>query len=114
MITSVLAHLGDEDVKTSKTGMAIAGEIKVAIGTECRKSLVAWSVDRLAEVLHATVSCRCDAYAPNVETAFSSRHVTREIEPFAVGRDSRMGITRQRVASELHLCGLAPSRVGTT
>ena len=44
----------------------------------------------------------------------SSRHVTREIEPFAVGRDSRMGITRQRVACELHLCGLAPRRVGTT
>ena len=34
MVAAVLAHLGDEDVEASQSGVAVGGEIEVAVGAE--------------------------------------------------------------------------------
>ena len=111
MVPFVLADMGDEDVEPAKPGVPVAGEIEVAVGPKGGKFLVAGRVDGGAQVLYAAESGYREAHAPDVETALAARHVGREVEPFAVGREGGMGKTRQRIAGELHLRDLAPSGI---
>ena len=68
-------HFGDIDVESAHSYMTVAAEVKVAVRTEGREHLIAWGVDRLAQVLYAAQSGRSDAHSPDVETALSARHV---------------------------------------
>ena len=50
-------------------------------------------------------------HTPDVESAFSTRHVADEIEPKPIGRDGRMGIAGEGILGDDQGCGLAPCRI---
>ena len=64
--------------------MTVAAEVEVAVGRKVGEHLIAWCVDRFAQVLYAAQSGRSDA-SPDVETALSPG-MSDEIEPFAIRR----------------------------
>ena len=68
-------YFGDIDVESAHSHMTVAAEVKVAVRAEGREHLIAWCVDRFAQVLYAAQSGRSDAHSPDVESAFSARHV---------------------------------------
>ena len=109
----VLVGMRNKDVVTAKARMTRTGKIKVAIRPEGRERLVTLRVDRAVEVLYPSQAVRCDAHAPNVETSLATRHVAREVKPLAIGRDSGMGKTGERVFGDLHRRWLAPGSIGT-
>lgn len=111
LVAALLVDLGDEDIQSSQSGMAVAREVEVAVGAEGGKHLVAGGIDGLAQVFHAAQSDRCDAHAPDVHAPLATWHVGDEVQPLAVGRYGGVGIARQRVAGELQLGGLAPCGV---
>ena len=45
---------GLEDIQTTHTYVSVAGEVKLSVGTEGRKHLIAFCVDRLAYVLNTS------------------------------------------------------------
>ncbi len=55
--------------------MTVAAELNVAVRAVGWEHLIAWCVDRFAQVLYAAQSGRSDAHSPDVETALSARHV---------------------------------------
>ena len=101
-ITSRLAGVSNEDVKTSHARMTVGREIEVAVGTERGKHLVARRVYRLPKILHTAIAGRRYAHAPDVEPALAAGHVRDEIEPLAIGRHSWMGKAGERVLGKLH------------
>ena len=92
MVLTVIAHLCYINIESAHTGMAVAGEVEVTVGTESRKHFITFGIDRLAYVFYASPTCCRKAHAPDVETSFTTRHITHEIEPFSIGRDSGVGI----------------------
>ena len=72
-------YFGYVDVESAQSGMSVAAEVQVAIGTEGRKHLVARSVDRFAKVLYSSQSGSRKSDTPDVESAHSSRHVGHEV-----------------------------------
>ena len=90
-------NLGDIDVESAHAHMSVTTEVEVAVRSESRKHLVAWRIDRFAEVFHTTQSCGGDAHTPDVETTHATWHVRDKIEPFAIGRDSGMGIAAKGI-----------------
>ena len=49
-------YFGYVDVESAQSGMSVAAEVQVAIGTEGRKHLVARSVDRFAKAPEAKIA----------------------------------------------------------
>ncbi len=88
--------------------MAVAREIEVAVRPEGWEHLVACSVDGRSEIFHSSQIAAEDAHSPDVFSAFSTGHITREVEPVAVGREGRVGIAREGVACDFQLLGLSP------
>ena len=74
-----------ENVESSHAWMAIGGEVKVAVGAEGGKHLIAWRVNWSSQVLHTSKAGRKDAYLPDVVAAESTWHIAHEVEPIAVG-----------------------------
>ena len=68
-------HFGDIDIESAHSHMTVAAEVEVAVRMEGREHLIAWCVDRFAQVLYAAQSGRSDTHSPDVESAFSARHV---------------------------------------
>ena len=77
--------------------MSVRREVQVAVGSEDGEHLVALRIDGFTHVLHTTQSTLGDGDAPDVQSTHTAWHIADEVEPVAIGRNSRMGITGQCV-----------------
>ena len=79
------------DIKTTHAATSIGREVEVAVGSEGRKHLVAFSINSRAEVLYCPEAASTYRGAPEVQPAHAARHVRDEIE-VSIRRHGRMSI----------------------
>ena len=75
LVAPVFLGMGNEDVEATEAWMAIGREVEVAVGPKGGKRLVAWGIDRLAQVFNAAKARRRNAHAPYIEATLSARHI---------------------------------------
>ena len=103
--------IGEKYVLPSHTGMAVGGEIEVAVGSYVRKEFVAGCVYLRAEVFY--LGQIVERHPPYIFAAVSSRHVGYEIEPLCTGFYGRVCKYRHGIYPYLYFFALMPCCVGT-